>query len=115
MIGRWPVLVEGVVTSDGRYIEPGAIHWRDRVPVQKVIGGGPTLVGTATQVERSEDGTITAWIDADEDGWPSGDVSGVTIDATDDRFTVKDGRLAGIMLLPEDGWPWPDRPREGTP
>ena len=96
---------------------PGAISW-DASPVPVISydeDGDSHLVGSARNVERDENGVISAEIDIEE-GWPSAyvDAAEFITDEGDVSLSLTKGRLRGVTILREPGWPWPDRPQRGT-
>lgn len=73
-----PLIVEGLVTGDGRMIDPGALTWRD-LPLPLMLqtqnpetGGhaGAVICGSIGAIERRDGGQIwgMGWWDSGEDG-----------------------------------------------
>jgi hypothetical protein len=62
---RIPLLVEGIDTTDGWYILPGAIHWPDEpLPIIEYVDGESHIIGTVTDIRR-EGNLITGVVDVE--------------------------------------------------
>lgn len=108
---RIRLLVEGYETSDGRYIVPGAIRWRDPLPVMGYVGHESRLLGEVTGLRR--DGhSITG--ETDVDGALTADVSEGDFEDSAELLTIRAGLLVGMTRTGrDDAWPWPGVPQEG--
>ena len=94
---------EGVVTEDGRYIIPGALHFpRDPVPLKNAQGH---IIGTVRDIRR-EGNDITAEIHLIEtEGTPVFELDRVsTQPSTPEQCIIDSGRITQVTVTKDPAW-----------
>jgi hypothetical protein len=112
---RIPVAVEGRVSTDRRFIEPGALVLPiGPVPVTRPGGGeeGTEIVGKALGFER-EDGTIYADVDLIEGDLPDDWTPSLSVDSLETKeegevLRVVEARVRSVHMLTGPGNAWPE-------
>lgn len=118
------IVLEGVMTGDGRMIESGALRWETPFPIRHVVSDvgahdGAVVVGTVRSITRTDDGKIHATGTFDlgsEHGVEArrqvaeGLTTGVSVDLDDVSFEI---RIAGDLLEEMEGDEAPDVDEDG--
>lgn len=103
---RVAIYYEGIPSTDGRYIEPGALTFPESVPVTVAVRGSDLLqlIGTAANFRREEDGSISA----DFDLSPQIEVKNATwLADSEDHSIVTSGELCSVFLSRHPAWRFP--------
>lgn len=93
-----PIGMEGVLTGDGRFIEPNALRWSD-LPnpfraVMSDVGGhdGAQIAGSILTIERRDGGVI----------WASGDFDMASEVGREAQRLAHEGRMTGVSMDLDD-------------
>lgn len=114
---RIDLAIEGKETPDGRIIVQGALHWPEdeTVPVTMQVGREMLAVGKAGTFRRQEDGTISAFVEVEEEyastlRHRSVQIAVDRVHSTEDEglLTVRSARLTNVHLMPGFTNAWPD-------
>jgi hypothetical protein len=108
---RITLCVEGVVTTDGRLIEAGALTWKDVLPVQDDT---QDIIGSVVHIRREDDGRITGETDVPAQPGESMHItvgSGQFETDGEDFLHIHGGKIIGLFRS-SGGWAWPSVPQE---
>jgi len=98
---RVGLVIEGVESSDGRWVAPGALVWDAEVPLFNPAT--QELVGLVRDIRREDDGSITGEvaIKIPDEYDPSVNLGDLELDESrpDQILAVLKGRIKGVALV----------------